>query len=62
MISNALDKQIMEFVKEVSPSGAYLMGFNGYAGKLFVASEANIDAALRKVRALRAKAWTALLR
>jgi hypothetical protein len=62
MISDPLDNQIMDFVKEISPSGAYLMGFNDYAGKLFVASDANIGAALRKVRALRAKAKTELQR
>jgi len=62
MISDPLDNQIMDFVKEVSPSGAYLMGFNNYAGKLFVASQANIDAALRKVRGLKTKAKTELQR
>ena len=50
----------MDFVKEVSPSGAYLMGFNEYAGRLFIASQANIDSALGRVRALRAKAKTEL--
>ncbi len=50
----------MDFVKEVSPSGAYLMGFNEYAGKLFIASEKNVNAALRKVRGLRRKAKTEL--
>ena len=60
MISDRLDDQIMDFVKELSPSGAYLMGFNEYAGKLFIASQANIDDALRKVRSLRAKAKTEL--
>ena len=62
MISDSLDDQIMGFVKEVSPSGAYLMGFNDYAGKLFVASEANINSALKKVRLLRGKAKTELQR
>ena len=62
MISDPLDDRIMDFVKEVSPSGAYLMGFNDYAGKLFVASEANINSALRKVRSLRAEAKTDLQR
>ncbi|HXW94514.1 MAG TPA: hypothetical protein VEJ19_02255 [Nitrososphaerales archaeon] len=62
MISDPLDEQIMDFVKEVTPSGAFLLGFNDYAGKLFIASEANISAALRKVRALRAKAKTELQR
>lgn len=37
-----------------------MMGFNDYAGKLFIASQANIDAALKKVRALRRKAKTEL--
>jgi hypothetical protein len=60
MASDPLDAQIMDFVKEVSPSGAYLMGFNEYAGKLFVASQRNVDAALRKVRALRKKAKSEL--
>ena len=62
MNSDPLDNQIMDFVKEVMPSGAYLMGFNDYAGKLFIASEANINAALKKVRTLRAKAKTELQR
>ena len=60
MISDSLDNQIMDFVKDVSPSGAYLMGFNNYAGKLFIASQANVDAALKKARSLRAKAKTEL--
>ena len=60
MISDPLDNEILDFVKEVTPSGAYLMGFDDYAGKLFIASEANIEAALRKVRALRTKAETEL--
>ena len=62
MISDPLDEQIMDFVKEVSPSSAYLMGFNEYAGRLFIASQANIDAALRKVRSLRKKVKTELQR
>ncbi len=62
MISDALDNQIMDFVKEVSPTGAYIMGFNDYAGKIFVASRQNVDAALRKCRALRSKAKTELQR
>jgi hypothetical protein len=60
VISNSLDEQILDFVKEISPSGAYLMGFNDYAGRLFIASEANINAALKKVRSLRSKAKTEL--
>jgi hypothetical protein len=55
-----LDSEIVDFVKEYSPSGAYLLGFNEYAGKLFIASEANIRRSLRRVRALRARAKTEL--
>lgn len=62
MTSGPLDAQIMDFVKEVNPSGAYLMGFNDYAGKLFIASQANVNAALKKVRGLRSKAKTELQR
>ena len=62
MPMDRLDAQIMDLVKEVNPSGAYLIGFNEYAGKLFVASRANIDAALDRVRALRAEAKTELHR
>ena len=38
MALDPLDSEIMEFFKEVYPSGAYILGFNEYAGKLFVAS------------------------
>ena len=62
MVSDDLDAQIMELVKEVNPSGAYLMGFNEFAGKLFIASKENLDAALAKVRGLRARARTDLQR
>ncbi len=62
MVSDPLDAQILDFVKEVTPSGAFILGFNEYAGRLFVASRANINEALRKVRALRAKAKTDLQR
>jgi hypothetical protein len=62
MVSDSLDKQIMDFVKEVNPSGAYLIGFNEYAGKLFIASQENRRAALKKVRSLRSKAKTDLQR
>jgi hypothetical protein len=62
MASDPLDAQIMDFVKEVSPSGAYLMGFNDYAGKLFIASQQNVNAALKKVRSLRSKAKNELQR
>jgi hypothetical protein len=58
MVSEALDGQIMNLLKEVSPSGAYIVGFNDYAGKLFIASDANIRALLKKTRALRRIAKT----
>ena len=38
------------------------MGFNDYAGKLFIASQANVDNILRKVRALRRQAKNELQR
>jgi len=62
VISDSLDNEIMNVVKDVMPSGAYIMGFNDYAGKLFVVSEANIKAALKKIRALRSRAKTDLQR
>ncbi|HME19112.1 MAG TPA: hypothetical protein VKF15_05220 [Nitrososphaerales archaeon] len=62
MAKVSLDNQIIDFLKETNPSGAYLVGFNDYAGKLFIASDENIRAALKKVRALKAKAQTELHR
>ncbi|MBI3841071.1 MAG: hypothetical protein HY297_03835 [Thaumarchaeota archaeon] len=62
MAQDTMDAQILELVKETSPSGAYLMGFNEYAGRLFIASEANVGAALRRVRRLRKKARTEMQR
>src|SRR5215467_12425350 len=60
MTSPDLDTQILDFIKEVNPSGAYLMGFNDKAGQLFIASEDNLRSALRRLRSLRAKATTDL--
>ncbi|MGD0478384.1 MAG: hypothetical protein ABSB29_09505 [Nitrososphaerales archaeon] len=62
MATISLDAQILDVVKEASPSTAYLMGFNDYAGKLFIASQANVDKSLRKVRALRKQAKTDIQR
>ncbi len=62
MVSDPLDAQILDLVKEISPSGAYLLGFNDYAGKLFIASETNISSALKKVRTLRSRVKTELQR
>ncbi len=60
MTADQLDNQILDFVKHVAPSGAYLMGFNDHAGKLFVPTKRNIDGALRQVRELRSRAKTDL--
>lgn len=62
MATTSLDAQILDVVKETSPSAAYLMGFNDYAGRLFIASQANVDRSLRKVRALRKQARNELQR
>jgi len=62
MTTTSLDAQILDVVKEASPSAAYLMGFNDYAGKLFIASQANVDKSLHKIRALRKQAKTELQR
>ena len=55
-MTRSLDDDIVALWKEVSPSGAYLLGFDDYAGKLFVPSEQNIKDALERVRALRRRA------
>ena len=62
MPSDPLDDQIMDLVKEINPSAAYLIGFDEYAGKLFIASRENIDGALEKIRSLRSRAKTELQR
>ena len=56
------DSEIIESLKPLSPSAAYLMGFNEYAGKLFIPSRTNIDAALVKIRGLRQRAKNDLQR
>ncbi len=62
MTEPPLDAEIIDFVKDVSPSGAFLLGFNEYAGKLFIASDENIAKALRRARELRKRARTELQR
>jgi len=62
MATTSLDAQILDVVKEASPSAAYLMGFNDYVGQLFIASQANVEKYLRKVRALRKQAKTDIQR
>ncbi len=55
-----LDTEILETYKELNPSGAFILGFNDYAGKLFIPSKGNLREALRRVRQLRRKAKTEL--
>ena len=55
-----LDDEILGMVKEFSPSGAYIIGFNECAGRVFVPSKENIEAALAKVRDLKGRASTEL--
>ncbi len=58
----SLDTEILDAVKEISPSGAYLIGFNEYAGRMFVPTDANIRRSLSLVRKLRKKAKTEMQR
>ncbi len=62
MATDSIDAQIMETFKETNPSGAFLVGFNEYAGKIFVGTPANVNAALRRVRGLRKRAKTDMQR
>lgn len=55
-----LDHEILETFKEISPSGAYIIGFNECAGRVFKPSRENISAALAKVRDLRGRATSEL--
>ena len=55
-----MDEEIMQAFKEIAPSSAYLVGFNEYAGKLFIPSKKNIDGALSRLRSLRRRAKTRL--
>jgi hypothetical protein len=56
MTTKSLDDEIVQLWKELNPSGAYTMGFEEYAGKLFIPSDENIRSALERVRALRRRA------
>jgi hypothetical protein len=60
MVKVSLDSEIMDFAKELNPSTAFLIGFDEYAGKLFIASQENIRAALRRIGELRSKAESEL--
>jgi hypothetical protein len=57
---SALDREIIALWKELSPSGAYTLGWNDYAGKLFIPSKDNIADALRRISALRGRAQNEL--
>jgi hypothetical protein len=54
--SKSLDNEIVELWKELNPSGAYALGWNEFAGRLFIPSEQNIKDALGRVRGLRRRA------
>ena len=58
--ADLLDLEILETYKDINPSAAFLLGFNQYAGKLFIPSTENIQGALGKVRELRKRAKTEL--
>lgn len=57
-----LDQEILEVLKEMSPSTAYLVGFGDYAGRVFVPSKANVNRVLGKLASLRRRARTELQR
>ncbi len=57
-----LDAEILQAFKDLSPQGAYIIGFNDYAGKIFVPSKENLSVALERVRGLRARATNDLQR
>ncbi|MBI3116937.1 MAG: hypothetical protein HYZ12_06345 [Thaumarchaeota archaeon] len=60
--SSALDREIIGLWKELSPSGAYTLGWNSCAGKLFVPTRQNIADALVRIGALKGKAENELQR
>jgi len=55
-----LDQDILQVLKEMSPSTAYLVGFEDYAGRVFVPSRSNVNRVLRIMRSLRRRAKTEL--
>src|SRR5215472_3817079 len=56
----SLDDEIVDLWRELSPSAAYTLGWNRFAGRLFIPSEANVQDALARVRRLRQRAETDL--
>jgi hypothetical protein len=57
-VQSALDDEIIDAYKDLSPSGAYIVGFNECAGRVFKPSKENLAAALARVRGLKARATT----
>jgi hypothetical protein len=55
-VYKSLDADIIDLWKELSPSGAYQLGWDELAGRLFLPSDENIKDALLRVRALRRRA------
>jgi hypothetical protein len=62
MPKSSLDDEILGAIKEFNPSGAYIIGFDEYAGRVFVPSKVNIETALSRVRELRGRATSELQR
>ncbi|HXW37616.1 MAG TPA: hypothetical protein VEJ36_06935 [Nitrososphaerales archaeon] len=52
----SLQQEILELYKDLSPSDAYIMGFNDRAGHIFIPTEKNLRAARRKIAGLRSRA------
>jgi hypothetical protein len=57
-----LELDVLQAFKEMSPSTAFLVGFDEYAGKFFIPSKKNIARTLRNLRDLRRRARTELQR
>jgi hypothetical protein len=55
-LDKSLDNEIVALWKDLSPSGAYTLGWDEYAGRLFIPTEQNIKSALERARSLRRRA------
>ena len=49
----ATEERIVSFWKELFPSSAYLLGFDDYAGQLFIPTDSNLMRARRRLRRLK---------
>ena len=58
MSSSNLDSEIIQVLNEIGPADAYLMGFDEYAGRLFIGSSTNVRAASSRLAALRKRSQT----